>query len=211
MFFHSLLLFISILRLSAARSMNRTIDDEFGDIITGSLPQYYPSDRWSQGALCANCSAKLDSSRVAYHSWHDTTQDPRHTTHSVTVRFTGVAVYVYNALANDQPGVATLTNLTFTLDNIFAGSFTHTAIDDPDPAYDVLVYSNNNMENKAHTLTMAAAALVGSKSSLILFDYVVYTVIDNEQPPVPSSTSGVPVSQASSSRGFWRILTDFNW
>ena len=50
--------FIS-LSLVCSLAVNRTIDDEFGDIITGVRPTYEPAKMWNQGANCSFCSVGI--------------------------------------------------------------------------------------------------------------------------------------------------------
>ena len=40
-----------------ALATNATIDDQYGDSLTGVLPSYYPN-AWNQGNQCAGCFAK---------------------------------------------------------------------------------------------------------------------------------------------------------
>ena len=57
---------------------NITVDDQFGDPVTGQMPVYLPNTAgvWSQGTSCSICLAKPDVSQAFEHTWHDTTQQP---------------------------------------------------------------------------------------------------------------------------------------
>ena len=172
-----------------ARSTNRTIDDEYGDSVTGLAPEYSPPGAWHQGSTCQACFVQLDGSQVLEGSWHDTTHhggdpEPR----SITMRFNGTAVYVYGVLANNVPFTDTLTNLTFAIDGAQVGTFVHEPTNSTLFDYNVPVYVNPELENLEHTLEIQAVG--DSTPSLILFDYVVYTYTDPEPQAGPSSTAG---------------------
>ncbi|KAJ7821293.1 hypothetical protein B0H14DRAFT_2599287 [Mycena olivaceomarginata] len=91
---------------------------------TGALPFLGPSGNWStvvrlvvskenRPTIATSCSVKLDPTQVVDQILHDTTG----TTCSITLNFTGTAIYFFSA-ANTNP----LVNLTFSLDGAFAGT-----------------------------------------------------------------------------------------
>jgi hypothetical protein len=49
---------------AVAVATNRTIDDNYGDSVTGDLPIYLPRSSWKQGSQCSPCFAKPDRSRA---------------------------------------------------------------------------------------------------------------------------------------------------
>jgi hypothetical protein len=51
---------LSYIRNAAALAVNRTIDDEIGDSVTGALPIYVPQNIWTQGNQCTTCWADPD-------------------------------------------------------------------------------------------------------------------------------------------------------
>ena len=94
----------------------------------------------------------------------------------------GVAVYAYFILANQVDATTTLTNLSFTLDNEFVGTFEHIPTNSTDIQYNFTVYVNETLENKQHTLVISTGGLSKAqvcalKSSFLLFDYVKYTYV----------------------------------
>ncbi len=188
------LLFIAV--CATAASINRTIDDEYGDSETGVVPSYSPLGSWSQGATCDGCYIQLDHDQTFKGTWHDTTHTPGDPEpRLVTAHFTGTAVYVYHVIANTVPYTTTLTNLTFTLDGQQVGTYVHIPTDSTAFQYDVPVYTNPNLSNGDHTLVMEATG--DTASSLILFDYIVYTFEEAE--PSPSTTSPPSTTTSSSS------------
>ena len=71
-----------------AGSTNRTIDDQWGDSVTGVLPAY--STNWNFGPDCNNCAVAPSVSKAFGGTWHDTTSsNPNTTGHYVTLSFTG--------------------------------------------------------------------------------------------------------------------------
>ncbi|KAI0800515.1 hypothetical protein C8Q74DRAFT_420803 [Fomes fomentarius] len=187
------LLFIAV--CATAASVNRTIDDELGDSVTGVVPSYSPVGSWSQGATCDRCWIQLDHDQAFKGTWHDTTHTPGDPEpRLVTAQFAGTAVYVYCVIANAVPNTTTLTNLTFTLDGQQVGTYVHVPTDSTAFQYDVPVYTNPSLSNGDHTLVIEATG--DTASSLVLFDYIVYTF--DEEEPLPSSASPPSTTTSSS-------------
>ncbi|KAI0717145.1 hypothetical protein C8Q76DRAFT_571098, partial [Earliella scabrosa] len=158
--------------------VNRTIDDEYGDSVTGERPRYDPPDRnWAQGQTCQPCTVHLDPSQVFNGTWHDATAQPARiddpNPRTITMSFKGTAVYVYNVLANTTGGKPRNTTLEFRVDGVLDGNFAHAPNSSPDLEYHVLVYSNENLSDSVHTLEIRT--VVDQFPSLVLFDYVIYT------------------------------------
>lgn len=59
-----------------AALINVTIDDQYGDEMTGVVPWYLPLSNWTQGATCVGCFAKPDPNLALSGTWHDTTWHP---------------------------------------------------------------------------------------------------------------------------------------
>ncbi|KAJ8472520.1 hypothetical protein ONZ51_g8467 [Trametes cubensis] len=182
--------------------MNRSIDDENGDSVTGAKPSYLPDEGWSQGAQCPGCHVNptlADVSRAFDQTWHDGTYHPGQPDRTITVSFTGTAVFVYNLIANVIQYTTTLTNLSFSIDGTYMQQYMHV----PDGSeeqilYSVLVFSHTGLANQPHTLEMRAAGL---NDSLILFDVVLYTVPEDPSPaaqPQGSSTSTLTTVSSTS-------------
>ena len=166
--------------LLAARTVfNVTIDDKYGDQNTGIVPLYYPPAMWAQGPDCTTCalnSTYVEPGQVMNSSWHDSTYHRGQEVRVITIDFVGTAVYVYNIIVNHPPlpEVTVFTNLTFLIDGITVGNYTHSPQPNASPVqYDVLVYSNPTLENKKHTLQIQSGG--GSHDALVLFDYIQYT------------------------------------
>ncbi|KAM5539937.1 hypothetical protein V8D89_006440 [Ganoderma adspersum] len=175
--------------------VNRTIDDESGDSVTGTKPVYGPDDSnyWKQGSTCSGChiTPLIDKTQPFDGTWHDGTYSPGGPDLTISFSFTGTAVYVYNIVPNTVDFTDTLANITFTLDGSHAGTYLHV----PDPTtvflYRQVVYKNTNLANQEHTVEMRSS---GTNASLILFDYVIYTAEETS-----SSSSGTSSSTTSSS------------
>ncbi|KAI0756227.1 hypothetical protein C8Q80DRAFT_15905 [Daedaleopsis nitida] len=159
-----------------APSFNVTIDDRDGDSRTGQYPEYDPPGGWAQGANCGGCQARPDPSKALHGTWHDTTQHPQDPTpRTITISFSGTAVYVYNIIANHVPATDTLTSLSFMLDGEHVATYEHPPTQSSQYMYDVLVYSNGSLEDMKHTLKIQDMTSPTGPPSLVLFDYVVYT------------------------------------
>ena len=181
---------------TAGASVNRTIDDQQGDSITGVVPVFLPSKAWNIGQTCTICAFRpndpIDVSAVFDGTWHDTTHigatDPK----TIQINFTGHAVYVYHILPNYLiEGIVTSTNLAFYIDNEIVGLYNYTPTGtSPDTIppihYRVPVYANDSLAEGEHTLLIGAS---GETETLILFDYVVYTTEEDSELPAPSSSS----------------------
>ncbi|KAI0640174.1 hypothetical protein C8Q77DRAFT_116628 [Trametes polyzona] len=180
------LLVLTSTYLVHALAVNRTIDDQKGDSVTGVVPSYSPIGSWNQGPACTGCFIQLDTSQTFDGTWHDTTHTPGDPEPRViTAQFTGTAVYVYNVLANTVPFTTTFTSITFTLDGTNAGQFIHVPTDSTDFQYNVPVFVQTGLSNTDHTLVIEANG--DKNSSLVLFDYIVYTFEDD--PPTTTTTS----------------------
>ncbi|KAI0724107.1 hypothetical protein C8Q72DRAFT_858228 [Fomitopsis betulina] len=185
---------------SAAASTNVTIDDTYGDSVTGLRPVY--SAGWNIGQDCSGCAITPDESKAFMGTWHDTTSDsPLDSTnipHQVTLTFRGTAIWVHCILANfnESSVVTTFTNASFELDGIPAAIYHH----QPDGAtgdfeYNVTVYSQTGLSNIEHTLVMTAEQ--GKSASLLLFDWAEYTIENGTS--ISSTDSGGSSSSVASS------------
>ncbi|KAI0775463.1 hypothetical protein BC629DRAFT_1595092 [Irpex lacteus] len=164
--------------------VNRTIDDQNGDSVTGEQVSYSPSQRWSQGNGCGGCSAKPDASQTEQQTWHDGSRNPsRDPPITVSFKFTGTAVYLYNILSRGD-----LTEVSISIDGNFAARYSNR----PDPStqflYHVPVFVASNLAFGEHSVEMSAD---GSDQTLVLFDYALYTTTESGNPPSspPSPTS----------------------
>ncbi|OJT04529.1 hypothetical protein TRAPUB_4799 [Trametes pubescens] len=189
----TLCIFLPAVACSAAL-VNRTIDDLYGDSSTGFIPTYLPpGNAWKNGSTCTICNiypaylghypatsgggVAVDISQVFDTTWHDALFHPGQQPPSFIVRFSGQAVYVFNTIANVVAKTTTATNLVFTLDGAAVGYYEHI----PDPngpelIYQVPVYVNESLRDGNHTLVVSAQNT--TTQSVILFDYIIYTVVD---------------------------------
>ncbi|KAJ7214033.1 hypothetical protein GGX14DRAFT_618103, partial [Mycena pura] len=112
-------------QLSWCITANRTIDDTLSDPITGSVPVYAPATSWRTLQAQDDCIVYPDTTQAFDTTWHQTTHHAGNASSSVTLQFTGTAVYLFSIVPNTMFGAITLVNLQFTLDGDPAGSFTH--------------------------------------------------------------------------------------
>jgi len=122
-----------------------------------------------------------DIGQLFDYTWHDTTQGDGGVPSSVTLNFTGTAVYLFSVVPNTIPFATTLVNLQFTLDGNPIGTYTHVPDSSSDILYSVPVLSSENLNNTPHTLVAET-----SSNSLFIFDFAMYTFDDS---PIASSTT----------------------
>ncbi|KAM5539186.1 hypothetical protein V8D89_007059 [Ganoderma adspersum] len=179
-----LLLFSSLFFASVSSLLvNVTVDDQFGDPVTGLIPEYSPKNgSWHIGSPSEACPpacnigpSLLDLTQINDKTWLDDTYWPSDGPATIKVHFTGSALYVFNILPNSVPGTTTYTNISFTIDGESAGRFTRTPDSSSTILYNQLVYHNTALDYGPHTLVMTPANV-----TLILFDYLVYTTQSND-------------------------------
>ncbi|EMD41687.1 hypothetical protein CERSUDRAFT_90259 [Gelatoporia subvermispora B] len=166
---------------------NVTIDDFYGDPLTGNQFAYSPKGAWNIGQNCTICLAHPDPSREWLDTWHDSTA-PGNATSSASVIFNGTALYVFGVVVHGGPqtqnGFIGASNLQFLVDNSVAGTFADST---PSPNksvlydYNVLLFQTTSLASGSHNFT-----LINEPSSLVLLDRAVYTT--NEE--TSSSNSG---------------------
>ncbi|KAI0655664.1 hypothetical protein C8Q70DRAFT_922960, partial [Cubamyces menziesii] len=177
--------FAVLVSIAASASVNRTIDDQKGDSVTGAMPLYLPTAgavTWNIGQTCSICTIRgggdpIDVDEAFDGTWHDTTSEgkPGDPDLIVQASFTGHAVYVYHIVLNALiPGVVTNTNLAFYIDNEWVGAYTYQPGDGtiPPVLYRVPVYSNESLAQGEHLIQIITA---GDTPAIVLFDYIVYT------------------------------------
>lgn len=192
--------------------MNATIDDEWGDELTGMVPIFTPGYEWAQGAECGGCQLKPNASRAFDHTWHDSTWDPILRPIPPTVQLllngtmpfpassldfidfpsSGTAIYVFCIQGNliwwnEHAVVETRMNLSFTLDGEPAGQYLHIPNNkSSDFEFNVLTYSNASLaplaQGQAHNLMIQSHAVH-------LFDYAIYTWVESRLLPAADTES----------------------
>ncbi|KAJ7913973.1 hypothetical protein B0H13DRAFT_1612026 [Mycena leptocephala] len=162
--------------ISAVTVSNHTIDDDNSDPVTGLVPIYAPPKSWNRvNDDCNVCSIRPDPNQVMDHTWHDTTAHTDSPS-SVTMTFTGTAIYVFGIVPNIIPrnvGAASRTvNLAFTLDGAVAEpGYLHLPDNSSGFEYNVPMFVAEGLRNVSHTLVVRTA----SSPSVFQFDYALYT------------------------------------
>lgn len=157
----------------------RTIDDHYGDSVTGVVPVY--GNAWNYGPSCPSCRVQPNPELVFDKSWHDATAHPGDPeSHNVTLTFTGTAIWVFCPM----PGyiskwVTTFVNISFALDGKVDGAYTNPGAGS-DMLYNVTVYNKTGLPNTQHTLVITPQYDVNA--SYIAFDYAMYMYEDGETP-----------------------------
>ncbi|KAJ7889213.1 hypothetical protein B0H13DRAFT_1626830 [Mycena leptocephala] len=157
-------------QLSLSIVANRTIDDLHGDSTTGVVPVY--EGGWNVDSNCTGCGIQLDAGQLHDRTWHDSTQRAVQTQNSVTLRFTGTAIYFFGIVPNTAlqgtTELNTKINVTFTLDGAVARTYTHTPDTSTTILYSVPIFSSKDLSNTAHTVVVTFMGL-------LLFDFATYT------------------------------------
>lgn len=194
-----LVLLIQIHVISAVLT-NVTVDDTLGDLSTGLQVSYTPSDGWTPGQNCTNCTAHPEPTQMLFNTWHDTSffpnvDDSEGLSFTATITFnglshlfneslmlclanrfssTGVAVYVFCAIdhsSNDPDGNS---DMTFFIDGEEVGTFELAPTGQNNFSYHFPVFASDPLPSGPHTLTMENGHLGGSQA-LALLDYFIYT------------------------------------
>lgn len=86
----SFILLLAQLEGSVAVLSNRTIDDEFGDSVTGQKPVFLPNspDVW-QGQDCMVCKVHPDKTKAFNRTFNAATYNPKYGSISIGLNFTG--------------------------------------------------------------------------------------------------------------------------
>jgi hypothetical protein len=91
------------------------------------------------------------------------------------LRSQGPTIQAYCILANSaDANFSTLTQLTFSIDGAYVGSYYHPSTTSGEYMYDVMVYGNNSVGGGgAHTFVLHMPR--GTATSIVLFDYARYS------------------------------------
>ncbi|EJD00599.1 uncharacterized protein FOMMEDRAFT_159347 [Fomitiporia mediterranea MF3/22] len=168
---------------SCAGVINVTIDDEFGDPMTGEQISYYPSTFWQQGADCGACTAQPTSTKEVYMgTWHDTMFYPASANVpnsnqgqilGASVNFTGTAVFVKCILTGSSRRPNGNTDLTFYLDNEETSTFRQTPNGDTTYEYNQTVFSATGLSDAEHNIRLETGH--AGQQALVLLDSIIYT------------------------------------
>ncbi|KIK63056.1 hypothetical protein GYMLUDRAFT_72288 [Collybiopsis luxurians FD-317 M1] len=177
--------------LSNTEVVSRFIDDQLGDLVTGEIPIYYPSNDWQEGANCNDCSFQLNPQQmqqVFNHTMHFTSRFGGDLVRTVALNFEGFALDVYCIIPNAVDPLQTISSydLTFTLDGqSLSQTFVHQSDQSGNYLFNVSVLSLNGLVQGPHELAMTAPQSI---NSTILFDYARYLTTTSSTP----SASTVP-------------------
>ncbi|KAF8630445.1 hypothetical protein AX17_005422 [Amanita inopinata Kibby_2008] len=158
----------------------RTIDDTFGDEATHIKPTFLPGTLgvWEREA-CRGCVVQPDRSLGYGGTWTAGKYDPKLENTSVTLEFSGTAIYIFFILVNAT------TECNFTLDGQPAGTFTHfPSMGTYDLIYNATAFSATGLANTAHQLVISTAGI--DHNVLVNFDYAVYTYEESDAASTPS-------------------------
>jgi len=81
----------------AAALFNRTIDDHFGDSVSGVVPVYYPVQGAWNDQTCAGCAIKPETSLAFMRTYSAATFNPRLISIGITMQFSGWSFFTITA------------------------------------------------------------------------------------------------------------------
>ncbi|KAI0347309.1 hypothetical protein BDW22DRAFT_1425354 [Trametopsis cervina] len=176
-------------------SVNYTIDDQYGDEITGRLVEYSPASRWSQGNGCAGCAAKPDPNSTFRNTWHDGSFSPGRDIQPLTLtfKFNGTGVYLFNVLNK-----LVLTDVNVIVDERPPTRFTIIPNIDEYYEYNVPVFALDSLDYGEHTVTLSASR---SNYTIVLFDYAMYTTPNVTAVPTLSASPTSAQTSAPTTAG----------
>ncbi|KAM6500174.1 hypothetical protein JOM56_003188 [Amanita muscaria] len=197
--FHRALLFLFTIPVCRAVLVNRTIDSNLGDPVTGFMPIYEPPQAFWSSQPCGGCYIQPDVAKAFDGTWNSADYIPGLQNVNLTLRFTGVAVWVFFILANAGIHGAGLTTNTvnITLDGKNAGIFSHYPdMNMQDLTYNATIFSASGLANTSHELVIGTNDY--ANYSYINFDWMIYTVDVNAPSPQSASTAFTPTTDSSS-------------
>ncbi|KIL67147.1 hypothetical protein M378DRAFT_160145 [Amanita muscaria Koide BX008] len=198
--FYRTLLFLLTIPVCRAVLVNRTIDSNLGDPVTGFVPIYQPPQSFWVSQPCSGCFIQPDTAKAFDGTWMAATYVPGLQSVNVTLRFTGVAVWVFFILANANTYAADMTTITevdIILDGNYVGNFSH----DPDTnmqdlTYNATIFSTIGLANTSHELVIGTNGIYNY--SYLNFDWAIYTADINALPSQSASTAFTSTTDSSS-------------
>ncbi|PFH48502.1 hypothetical protein AMATHDRAFT_42217 [Amanita thiersii Skay4041] len=160
---------------SSAILINKTIDDQFGDEVTGEKPTFTPSDKWTR-ISCNNCNPMPEPIHAHLGTWSIGQSDPDV---ALTFQFIGVAVYVFFILEGPID-----TSCVFILDGDNSTSIEYDHPFSLESTYDAFAFTKQGLTRGPHNLMIAG----NRPGSRFIFDYAMYS---DDVMPSESSTGSL--------------------
>lgn len=180
----------------AGAPQNVTCDDQLGCNVFsgGAIIDFIPSNKWNQGSTCTICALHPQKSQLYDQTWHSSTLNLRDTEQymfnitfhgvrsssflkAMEFMLSGMAIYTFFILPDnsslESDGIVVLTNMSVFLDDELVGSILRIPQNKTDFIYNFPGYANASLSNDSHVLSVSANNQAAS--SVILFDYYVYT------------------------------------
>ncbi|KAF9457712.1 hypothetical protein BDZ94DRAFT_1202270 [Collybia nuda] len=178
---------------TTGKATNRTIDDQFGDSVTGQKPIFSPTTEgiWAN-ETCAGCRFQPDKAVAFKGTWQAATFRPEPGGSgplSIDLSFKGTAIYLFFITGNQIAGgiiTTTLMECNFTLDGEHAGFYQHIPDKSEDFQYNVLGFNSTGLSNVDHTVRVTTEGV--DYQPLLNFDYAIYTFDDTLDPITNTST-----------------------
>ncbi|KAJ6501427.1 hypothetical protein C8R47DRAFT_1193235 [Mycena vitilis] len=185
----------SLFQLACASIRNITVDDSIADS-NGNTILYEPPNAWMSGAIgqCPGCLTPNPQSAYSgtFHGsiFNAKNKNNDDNTLTATFIFLGTSVSVNCILSDSLSNPPGNSNMTFLIDGVQAGTFSHA----PTGAADFrssTVFISETLPLQKHTLTIQNG-WSGGPRSLVILDFLTYLVEDD--PPTMSGTPGYGVT-----------------
>ncbi|KAJ7785685.1 hypothetical protein B0H16DRAFT_1875837 [Mycena metata] len=192
---------LQLLQHAAAGLVNTTVDD-LNSGPRGNSIVYFPAGAWVSGAVggCTGCDPLVLSGIAYMNTFHGSLFNQKNkanqsTLPTATLTFFGTSVSVNCILSGALSNPPGTSDMTFTIDGVQAGSFTHSPIGSQG-FQSSTVFTSDPLLPGTHTLVISNGR-PGGATSLAILDSVEYSYDDL------SSTSVVaaPTSSATSTTG----------
>ncbi|PSS37782.1 hypothetical protein PHLCEN_2v383 [Hermanssonia centrifuga] len=201
--------------LVVATLVNITVDDSDTQAIT-----YIPTTaHWARASSSPNqpCNSCLEHpTNASGQTWHEATYNSinplQNIAQTATFIFDGSAIYVFGIISHNHNNTVRDMDIFFYIDDHMVGNFKDSPPANPDGGivydYNVVLYANPSISQPgSHNFTLQNGQPDGS-SSLILFDYIIYTsdvadqTISNAQALTQTSVSTSPLASSASIPSF---------
>ncbi|KAF9063869.1 hypothetical protein BDP27DRAFT_1426428 [Rhodocollybia butyracea] len=182
-------------------TVNRSIDDGFGDSVTGLKPVFLPTtgglDIWRNETCPPSICTIIPPTSSAFDETYTQSTVRAGEEINITFDFTGVALYVFFIIANIKPPIQATTIANFTLDGSLVGNFYHEPDSNaPEFQFNILAFSKTDLQNTNHE--MIISAMGSSEPIVLIFDYALYTFMNALPKSNSSSTNATSTAETSS-------------
>ncbi|KAI0336253.1 hypothetical protein GY45DRAFT_1316374 [Cubamyces sp. BRFM 1775] len=190
-----------------ASNVTSIVDDTSMDPVTGHRIQYTPANAWRavSSGNCTDCVAHPGYLIAYEETWHesDLPASSQDVTPKATFPFFGESVMVYCIVQYYGPDPRAASFMQFVLDGEYTSQYIMLpTIKDKATYVSTPVYVNTSLPGGNHTLEIINGIPGHSSPSVLLLDYIVYSLLSSELPStftLPTVTTAYPYSGSNPS------------